>query len=231
MERETIQFSKQQTTSASKALWPVVAQKCAVTSRTTQHRRKIMIWKVWLHWLSTLLHRQRPMVIQVRTLWPDVPQAARLQLRHIALALTVGCAIPLLCSLYSWIVLPMLGVFAAALTLVICYQVLISQENGALTREPREASSFTMQSEPVANASAKEGETLSMKAPARTQPLFSFPDTPMPVPPTPLVRILETIDLSSSDVEHFLDIPSDAESSEHEDHEEQREERDVSIQE
>jgi hypothetical protein len=35
-----------------------------------------------------------------------------------------------------------------------------------------------------------------------TRPLF--PATPMPS--TPLVRVLETIDLSSTDIEHFLDI-------------------------
>jgi len=33
-------------------------------------------------------------------------------------------------------------------------------------------------------------------------PAFEFPDTPMPS--TPLVRVLETIDLSSSDIEHFI---------------------------
>ncbi|GCE18154.1 hypothetical protein KDK_19540 [Dictyobacter kobayashii] len=36
--------------------------------------------------------------------------------------------------------------------------------------------------------------------------LFSFPDTPMPVPATPLVRVLETIDLSSTNIKHFLEI-------------------------
>ena len=33
-------------------------------------------------------------------------------------------------------------------------------------------------------------------------PLFQFPETP--VPSTPLIRVMETIDLSSSDVEHFI---------------------------
>jgi hypothetical protein len=41
--------------------------------------------------------------------------------------------------------------------------------------------------------------------PPRFRPptLLQFPDTPMPA--TPLVRVLDTIDLSSSEVEHFLD--------------------------
>lgn len=38
-------------------------------------------------------------------------------------------------------------------------------------------------------------------------PLFDFPATPMPS--TPLIRILDTIDLSSSDVEHFLRVTAD----------------------
>ena len=37
---------------------------------------------------------------------------------------------------------------------------------------------------------------------SQTAPSFEFPDTPMPS--TPLVRVLETIDLSSSDIEHFI---------------------------
>lgn len=36
----------------------------------------------------------------------------------------------------------------------------------------------------------------------QTAPVLEFPDTPMPS--TPLVRVLETIDLSSSDIEHFI---------------------------
>jgi hypothetical protein len=39
--------------------------------------------------------------------------------------------------------------------------------------------------------------------PVRQPSLLQFPETPMPT--TPLVRVLETIDLSSSEVEHFLD--------------------------
>ena len=33
-----------------------------------------------------------------------------------------------------------------------------------------------------------------------------FPNTPMP-PEPPLVRVLETFDLSQTDVEHFIDLP------------------------
>jgi hypothetical protein len=36
-------------------------------------------------------------------------------------------------------------------------------------------------------------------------PMLEFPETP--VPATPLIRVLETIDLSASDVEHFLGTP------------------------
>jgi hypothetical protein len=37
--------------------------------------------------------------------------------------------------------------------------------------------------------------------------LFEFPETP--VPSTPLIRVMETIDLSSSDVEHFIQTTAD----------------------
>jgi hypothetical protein len=53
---------------------------------------------------------------------------------------------------------------------------------------------------------ATKRKMLQVVEPAQSvkQPsLLQFPDTPMPV--TPLVRVLETIDLSSSEVEHFLD--------------------------
>ena len=36
---------------------------------------------------------------------------------------------------------------------------------------------------------------------------FEFPETP--VPSTPLIRVMETIDLSSSDVKHFINTTSD----------------------
>jgi hypothetical protein len=36
--------------------------------------------------------------------------------------------------------------------------------------------------------------------------LLPFPETPMPMSATPLIRVLETIDLSSTNVKHFLDI-------------------------
>jgi hypothetical protein len=39
---------------------------------------------------------------------------------------------------------------------------------------------------------------------------FEFPETP--VPSTPLIRVMETIDLSSSDVEHFIHTTSDHQS-------------------
>ncbi len=34
----------------------------------------------------------------------------------------------------------------------------------------------------------------------------SFPATPVPTPAAPLIRVLETIDLSGTNIEHFLDI-------------------------
>jgi hypothetical protein len=42
-------------------------------------------------------------------------------------------------------------------------------------------------------------------------PLLEFPETP--VPATPLIRVLETIDLSASNVEHFLGTPPASQSS------------------
>src|SRR5579885_3318945 len=46
----------------------------------------------------------------------------------------------------------------------------------------------------------------------RSLPSMTFPDTPMPA--TPLIRVLETIDLSSTNVEHFLDLAERAERAE-----------------
>src|SRR5579885_1403167 len=43
----------------------------------------------------------------------------------------------------------------------------------------------------------------------RPVPSMTFPDTPMPA--TPLIRVLETIDLSSTNVEHFLELAERAE--------------------
>jgi hypothetical protein len=206
MERKTIQFFKQQTTSVSKALWPARAQRCVATSRTAQRRRKATMQGITLRWLWKPLSAQRPRVLYLRALWPDPSAPVQLRAQHLLLALVVGGSIPLLCSLYSWSVLPVLGILSALLTLVVTQQIIANrQQHRATTKTPPARPALTtlpVRSLPIIPATEQTVCTIPPAA-----PLLSFPNTPMPVPATPLVRVLETIDLSSSNVEHFLDIP------------------------
>jgi hypothetical protein len=51
-------------------------------------------------------------------------------------------------------------------------------------------------------AVGRRGRDLTQRA-RRTPAVFRFPETPMPA--TPLIRVLETIDLSRADIENFMD--------------------------
>ncbi len=119
MERKTIQFFRQQTTSVSKALWPARAQRCVATSRTARRRRKLLLHGC-LH-LPLPWRADTPSVIHVRPLWPDANRPPRLRSHHLALALFVGMMVPLLCSLCPWSLLPVLGTLSMTLTLVVTH--------------------------------------------------------------------------------------------------------------
>ncbi len=52
------------------------------------------------------------------------------------------------------------------------------------------------------NTKSRLSKVAEAVSPVQQPALLPFPDTPMPA--TPLIRVLDTIDLSSSEVEHFL---------------------------
>lgn len=101
--------------------------------------------------------------------------------QQIGTALVTGSIMIAIFMLYQWSAWLLLAVICT-ITCFATFQLLFEEPRVTHTEQPLTVS-------------------LDMEQP-QTAPSFDFPDTPMPS--TPLVRVLETIDLSSSDIEHFI---------------------------
>lgn len=101
--------------------------------------------------------------------------------QQVGAALVTGGIILALYMLYLWSVWLLLAVIVAV-TCITTFRLLFDEPRIVHTELPLVVS-------------------LDEELP-QTVPSLEFPDTPMPS--TPLIRVLETIDLSSSDIEHFI---------------------------
>ncbi|GCE10158.1 hypothetical protein [Tengunoibacter tsumagoiensis] len=179
--------------SVSQAYWPSAMRICANTDRASQWHRQLLLHGVWC--IDTVT------ILQLRFIhfW-----ARRITLAHAARLIVVILAaaiVAVLFVLYSWSVLLILAVLCMMTTLIIL-QLLFHDEWG------EEALNTPMLSDHEA-LQAPEALLFSIPPlPSTQQGLDAaeaqfFPETPMPT--TPLIRVLETIDLSSTNIEHFLD--------------------------
>jgi hypothetical protein len=101
--------------------------------------------------------------------------------QRVGAVLVTGCIMLALYLLYQWSAWLLLAVIVA-ITGTTTFRLLFDEPRIVHTEQPLVVS-------------------LDEELP-QTAPALEFPDTPMPS--TPLVRVLETIDLSSSDIEHFI---------------------------
>lgn len=108
--------------------------------------------------------------------------------QRVGAILVAGGIMLALYMLYQWSVWLVLAVIVA-ITCTTTFRLLFDEPRIVHTEQPLVISLDTEEPQIA-------GEQL------QTAPSFEFPDTPMPS--TPLVRVLETIDLSSSDIEHFI---------------------------
>ncbi len=121
----------------------------------------------------------------------------RARIARIVFALATGTLVLLLCMLYDWSGwLILAGICAMTIFMVTRPAVhAVGEHEKVLPQASR--------------ILAQQGQVQQIVGEVQQTPLlFPFPDTPMPA--TPLVRVLETIDLSSTNVEHFLDIKNQA---------------------
>ena len=114
----------------------------------------------------------------------DKPMLLKLY-SHLLVALLTGSLILMASLLYEWSIL----FIVPALCLVTCAVAL----------------QLIFADQPARTSIASDQQPASTELPRPPSLAFDFPETPMPA--TPLIRVLETIDLSASNVEHFITPP------------------------
>jgi hypothetical protein len=198
----------------SKALWPTNVRRSIATSRAAQTRRQLIVKSRYGRWWwgslfptrfggpgrpqgsppsSTPFGGQGNLPFPTRFGGPGRPQGSPpLVLSTPALTMNVvgvtalGGASIILVAAHLWLLVLF---FIAALVVVFLFLVIVRRRASSMKR--------SMNSWQY-SAERRSFPGVLGKA--------HFPNTPMPVEP-PLVRVLETFDLSQTNVEHFLDLP------------------------
>lgn len=193
---------------ASKAIWPITAQHYVHTNRTAQQRRFIIM--TGLSWID-MLGLLRIQVLYLVSRYMTFNRLVQGSLVFVC----IGAAF-VLSAIYDW---AMLRTHWLTFVLFACLCVLTTLIIDYLRSEQKRSMPHTIKpfvssatSPFAAIPTSQPGQPLKALSHSQSIPqtqvsaLFNFPDTPMPA--TPLVRVLETIDLSSTNVKHFLDIKS-----------------------
>lgn len=194
------------TSGVSKATWPAGGHQGIATSWLAQHRRLLVMKRTYWHEaLNGALHTRHlhQPTLSVGNILQRMPTnffvhaAARQRtplhytptqrLRtgflfavRVFFFVAAAALILLLTTHYDWSLLMLLVLLCLATTAAIVYLLFNDKEAPATFVQPGQAH----------------------KQLQRSPLLPQFPDTPMPA--TPLIRVLETIDLSTSSVEHFI---------------------------
>ena len=171
-----LRIFRQPVSGVSRALWPANMRRSPATGWVAQRRRYLLLSGKW--WAKLLTYTTRP----------TFPNRTFLAMRNAPvrsiglLALLAGSSILAALFFHIWLLLLLPTALLTMVSLAIVPSLLtrvlqIPRTNGFVgPRELRSIPGFPS--------------------------VRRFPDTPMPT--TPLVRELETFDLSRSDVEHFL---------------------------
>ncbi|GHO86941.1 hypothetical protein [Dictyobacter formicarum] len=193
---------------ASKAIWPITAQCYVHTNRAAQQRRLIIMTGIsWIDMLGLL--RIQTLYLVSRYLTFNRLVQGGFVFVCIGIAFVLSAIYDWAMLLAHWMTFVLFASLCVLTTAIIDY-LRIEQKRSSQhpTKQfmPAAKSSFT--SIPASQPSQPlKALSHSQSIPQTQVPsLFSFPDTPMPS--TPLVRVLETIDLSSTNIKHFLDIKS-----------------------
>jgi len=207
IEERTIQFLKEHTGGVSKAVWPSSVRRSVATGKG---RRRFIILKRFLS-----LHRLRtPDFLHIFD--KGLVFSKRLLARcsctiHVIIIVVASDIIQMLCMLYNWPVLFVLTVICTTTSLMVIHLASDNMQKYqkcsfvfkkkfkviGLRKEKRRLiksrlADSSLASIPYTEERDEEIEQESM--------VILFPDTPMPK--TPLIRVLETINLSSSEQAH-----------------------------
>jgi hypothetical protein len=202
----------------SHALWPLALRRSIATDRAAQERRARTIRNWWLM-------RSRKPATKNALPAPGFfhnSELLRISLLYISLSLSLilaGACLTLL-AWQPWTMVLLLSVIWAVITVLTSqlwfayvlqsqhqYQkMLFSHPAPAPSTEIKAHEQVQSRQARAEHPSHEESVEIAAQEPAQGEslPMNSyFPATP--VPATPLIRVLETIDLSSTNVEHFLE--------------------------
>jgi len=219
--QKTLQLLQQQACSVSRALWPAEVRHCISTGKAAQSRRLLIMNGIYLATIQVkrprrCAHCQRAIeyVQYVKIVHHVYPAHSVLykQAFYLSLAFALLAAGVSLTLVYHWSQALLLVVVWLA-TAFVTSQLLASDMRllrrvCATLRHLVHAVSLRVVIQGQAIISFLHCRTLKQtKRPlikgSRVFMSMQFPETPMPA--TPLIRVLETIDLSSTSVEHFLE--------------------------
>jgi hypothetical protein len=175
------QTPKQYTTSSiSRAAWPAELQRFIGTNKAAQQRRAMTIQGRKSYKSHRMLSSR---------MWLLANQVYAFLRQYLITALLTSGILLLIYIFYylaTWMLLALICIITGIVTCRLLFE----------ERKPEthiETKSTTI---PITLTKSDEEQLLHQA------PNIDFPETPMPS--TPLVRVLETIDLSSSDVKHFI---------------------------
>ncbi|GCF07414.1 hypothetical protein KDI_09780 [Dictyobacter arantiisoli] len=212
---------KQVLSGASKAIWPTDMRCCVHTNLAAQQRRLFIMKSC--RWIATLGVWR----LYSRQLFARYLSLQRIIQVSFAL-LIIGTAF-VLATLYDggivlhhWLTILLLVILAALMAVIIRHLWSDSKREQVERQHILQPGPTSFAGIPVSHlgqvARSIYISQTATRAVSATQELeqsfvpqtqipatFPFPETPMPVPATPLIRVLETIDLSSTNIKHFLD--------------------------
>ncbi|HEU5228900.1 MAG TPA: hypothetical protein VFU49_13875 [Ktedonobacteraceae bacterium] len=194
----------QGTSKVSRAIWPERVQWNPATGKIAQWRRAMIV--KWFYQPGTqrprkhkCTHKSRPVASSQH--WRIPPLKLRIH-RRIVLSLPIVGVLLVVCIWQHWYVQLILATLCT-MTNVLIFHFLFNDGASVPSVLPGRS--------PV-SLPAVAPTTPSVRPHSRPLPTMTFPETPMPA--TPLIRVLETIDLSSTDVEHFLKLEEQAQRTE-----------------
>src|SRR5581483_2177577 len=220
----------------SRAVWPERIRWNLATGKTAQWRRAMMIR--WFHRPGKQQPRKSHNTQRCKRVTPSYRRRIRSLMfrthRRVALSLPIISILLAVCLWQHWYVQLMLAALCTVTNILILHLLFNDAPipPALVGRSPVSLPRIAPTAPPVkpliaadlnivgADFSAsKNVDRLNSKPPVvdkpqnnRPVPSMTFPDTPMPV--TPLIRVLETIDLSSTNVEHFLELAERSERTE-----------------
>ncbi|GCE25966.1 hypothetical protein KDA_14500 [Dictyobacter alpinus] len=190
---------------ASKAIWPTSVQHCVHTGQVAQQRRRVIM--TGINWIDTLgLFRLQGVYILSKYITLSRMLQSGIVFTVIGVAFILTAIYDWAMLLNHWITFVLFAALCVVTTAVVDYIRTGRKPQHKASQPFMQAPNSSFAGIPI----SRLGQPLRLMNTGSSIPqtqvpgLFHFPDTPMPA--TPLVRVLETIDLSSTNVKHFLDI-------------------------